>query len=469
MWYGVEMEQFQFNFPFQKINKEKRIVTGIATADNIDQSDEQVTFEASQKAFSKWIGNIREMHGKQAVGTAVAYRPVTVWYKGSQYRGIEVDAYISKGAPNAWEKVLDKTYKGFSVGGAVLQKTKIWSKDAGKDITQITDYFLGELSIVDNPDNPTSLFTLIKSAGNGQYEVASEDFDIYYCQEHKIAKANSDSCSECVDPMIKIGTISEFETELINKMVNEFDMQKGEKIVSTEINKAVAPETCADCGATDMNDDGMCKACVITKDAASSKKETEAAAAEDAKDGGKDDAEEDASGKLKKSLQNNSEDDTVKSMEISTEQKVGFIQKFITWLNDDEKKVDAPVEEIAKSVAVDETIVEEVIEKNTDGGSEVNIEDIAALLDTKLEKFKTEIAEETDAKLEAISKSVEVVTTKVEEASTKVDAIDEDSALKKSVDKTDEKVEEKIEKSVPSFWGEIFVPTAVANVFGYEN
>lgn len=49
--------------PFTKVNREKRTVSGFATLDNIDQTNDVVTAEASVKAFENFRGNIREMHG----------------------------------------------------------------------------------------------------------------------------------------------------------------------------------------------------------------------------------------------------------------------------------------------------------------------------------------------------------------------------------------------------------------------
>ena len=61
--------------PFTKVNREKRTVSGFATLDNLDQTGDLVTSEASLKAFENFRGNIREMHGPNAVGKMVSFRP----------------------------------------------------------------------------------------------------------------------------------------------------------------------------------------------------------------------------------------------------------------------------------------------------------------------------------------------------------------------------------------------------------
>ena len=220
------MEEIRFNFPFQKVNKDKRIVTGIATAENIDQSGDIVDFQGSLTAFKSWVGNIREMHGREAVGKAVSYNPTTVEYQGKRYPAIEVNAYISKGAPNTWEKVLDGTLRGFSIGGHIVEKGSM-SID-GMDHRVIKSYVLGELSLVDNPDNPAALISMIKMADNGtlELEMEKDGFTIFYCDEHKVIKANTQECDFCEIPMVSLGFVDEFNVDEIDKMIAEFDIAK---------------------------------------------------------------------------------------------------------------------------------------------------------------------------------------------------------------------------------------------------
>jgi hypothetical protein len=92
--------------PFTKVNREKRTVSGFATLDNIDQTGDVVTSEASIKAFENFRGNIREMHQPTAVGKVVSFKPETYYDPKSKefYNGVYVDVYVSKGAQDTWEK-----------------------------------------------------------------------------------------------------------------------------------------------------------------------------------------------------------------------------------------------------------------------------------------------------------------------------------------------------------------------------
>ena len=163
------MENFNLSFPIEMIKKEQRIISGIATADNIDKSGDIVDFSASLEAFKNWGGNIREMHSPVAVGKAVNFVPIKIKGEdGEEYNAIRVDAYISKGAQDTWEKILDGTLQAFSIGGKVLQKSESAEKMfRGRPVNVIEKYVLGELSVVDNPANALATVDIIKRSDDG--------------------------------------------------------------------------------------------------------------------------------------------------------------------------------------------------------------------------------------------------------------------------------------------------------------
>ena len=241
----MHLENLNFTFPFQKINKEQRIVTGIATADNPDLVDDVVNFDASVEAFSNWIGNIREMHSPIAVGKLVDWKPVPVTFEGDTYQGIEVSVYISKGAENTWQKILDGTLRGFSIGGNVVKTEKKKSEKLGRYINEIVNYKLGELSVVDNPCNPAGMFAMIKSI-DGQLEYVAEDMqDVYYCEEDAYTSIGGDSvCPYCEEDMLIIGKSQEYDELIVNKLyetINE-SFQKALSDINTVPTDAMAAE-----------------------------------------------------------------------------------------------------------------------------------------------------------------------------------------------------------------------------------
>lgn len=235
---------FNITFPFTKVDKEKRQVTGIATADNIDSEDDLVDFGGSMEAFSKWQGNIREMHQPIAAGKMVHFTPVKVkGDNGSIYDGVEVTSYVSKGAQDTWEKVLDGTLSGYSIGGGIIDATYEFDKAQGKSYRHVNKYELLELSLVDNPANPLSKFSMIKMAKEGEkiegfdhVEKINNGLDqmfykgtdvnnihtLYYCSQHGIAKADENKCPEH-GQMTEIGFIEDFDNEQIRKMIENYE------------------------------------------------------------------------------------------------------------------------------------------------------------------------------------------------------------------------------------------------------
>lgn len=126
------------------------IVYGIASSPNRDSDGEIVTAEAMAKALPDYLkfGAVREMHdGSKAAGTAIDAK-------------VESDGNTSFSAmivdPLAVKKVQSKVYKGFSIGGRVLER------DPGDD-SVITGLKLIEVSLVDRPANPEAVLTMFKS------------------------------------------------------------------------------------------------------------------------------------------------------------------------------------------------------------------------------------------------------------------------------------------------------------------
>src|SRR5690606_6893747 len=111
-----------------------------------DSQGEIVRKEAIIRALPDYmkLGNIREMHQASAVGKA---KEAVIDENGLLIRAKIVDK-------NAWQKVKEGVYNGFSIGGhVVMQKGR-----------EILDMVLTEISIVDRPSNPDTIFTLVKAA-----------------------------------------------------------------------------------------------------------------------------------------------------------------------------------------------------------------------------------------------------------------------------------------------------------------
>jgi hypothetical protein len=224
-WHNSE-HTVNLAFPIAKVNKEKRTVSGFASLDNVDRHGDIVTAEASKKAFENFRGNIREMHGPSAVGKMLSFKEDSFFDKasGKKYNGVYVTAYISKGAPDAWEKVLDGTYTGFSIGGNIVDAKMEKSDDGSEqDRRVIHNYDLHELSLVDSPANPlANIFSIQKMAANAVTE------NVFWCQEDEIASTSTDvakTCVSCGDPMSNIGWVEQSDSEkfeAIEKVIDSY-------------------------------------------------------------------------------------------------------------------------------------------------------------------------------------------------------------------------------------------------------
>ena len=175
--------------PFTKVNRENRTVSGFATLDNVDQTGDVVTAEASLKAFKNFRGNIREMHGSIAVGKMISFKPETYYDQKTQkfYNGVFVTTYISKGAQDTWEKVLDGTLSGFSIGGKIKESDNEINKATGETVRFIKNYDLVELSIVDSPANEMcNILSIEKMNGELVFKGMAAGIvteNIFYCEE----------------------------------------------------------------------------------------------------------------------------------------------------------------------------------------------------------------------------------------------------------------------------------------------
>jgi hypothetical protein len=188
-YWSANGESIHLSVPFTKVNREKRTVSGFATLDNVDQTGDVVTAEASLKAFENFRGNLREMHTPLAVGKVVSFKPETFYDPTTKsfYSGVYVDAYISKGAQDTWEKVLDGTLSGFSIGGKINESDNEVNKATGQSVRFIKDYDLIELSIVDSPANELcNILSISKVNGQLVFKGIAADVkmeNIFYCAE----------------------------------------------------------------------------------------------------------------------------------------------------------------------------------------------------------------------------------------------------------------------------------------------
>lgn len=236
----VGSNHFNMSIPITKIDTENRMVYGVATADNIDRSGDVVTASASVSAFNAFNGAIREMHQPIAAGKLVHFTQDVIWSEEeeSYFNAILVSVYVSKGAESTWQKVLDGTLTGFSIGGTATEQSEQWSPEYNMMVNYIYAYELTELSLVDTPCNQLSNFISILKSKNGDTlsGILSETMikNVMWCEEDRISISTTDdssSCRLCQSMMKNIGFfevgdgISQIDEmgKILNKYLSERD------------------------------------------------------------------------------------------------------------------------------------------------------------------------------------------------------------------------------------------------------
>ena len=397
-------DNISLSVPFTKVNREKRTVSGFATLDNLDQTNDVVTAEASLKAFEGFRGNIREMHGSNAVGKMVSFKPETYFdaKSGEFYNGVYVDAYISKGAQDTWEKVLDGTLSGFSIGGKIIESDNEVNKSTGQSVRFIKNYSLLELSVVDSPANELCNIISI-SKMNGQLifkgiatEVSTEN--IFYCEE-------SDS--------VFMSKEKEFNSPITGKPASLIGW-----VESNDVNKAKEIE----------------KILASFKKSRLTLPETQTIAKQANAQGGNEVSE-------------NTETVAVEEtalVEVSAPAQDAVVEKAVT----EDVVADTSAETVEKAADVSEVVVDEpdfakmlgdlkgFFSDTLSKASEANAAQVTTIKET-VEAFsksvETQISELADKHTE-LSKTVENIKSTIDNVEKRVDAVESETAIKKSSD-----------------------------------
>jgi hypothetical protein len=248
--WDVEGEDVRLSMPFSKIDKERRIVSGFATLDNVDRQNDVVTADASMQAFSKFRGNIREMHQPISVGKMVSFKEDKYFDPETKkfYSGVYVSTYISKGAQDTWEKVLDGTLSGFSIGGRMKKYDDAYDANLDKSVRIIKEYDLMELSLVDSPANQfANVLSIQKVDGvdTVQGDIADTQIEnVFWDSESGIVMLSDQE--SVISPtsgtqMQNIGFVEKNDNEKTDMIKFLVDSAKG--INTIEINKEVSPMT----------------------------------------------------------------------------------------------------------------------------------------------------------------------------------------------------------------------------------
>jgi hypothetical protein len=420
--------------PLTKVDKERRIVSGFASLDNVDKQDDIVTAEASMDAFAKFRGNIREMHQPLAVGKMVSFKADKYFDPESKkfYNGVFVSAYVSKGAQDTWEKVLDGTLTGFSIGGRMNKWDDGFDEKSDKAIRIIKQYDLIELSLVDSPANQFANIVSVEKVDGVDVIKADETVleNVFYDKESglvMVSENESEVSPTTGEQMANIGFVEKTDNEKTDMIKFLVDSAKG--INTSKINKEVQPMTKSKTQVekTDVVEDVM-----VAPEADASVAEVieEVAKAEEVET-----------------------TDVVKADEVVAEE----IAKA-----EDAEAVETVTEAVVEVSKSEEVIAEAVTEmKNTLESAFSDLVSTVKSLQAEVELLKSSKVDVDTVKdsFVAVAKDIAAVSNEFNEFGKRVDAVEADTAFRKSGDIGDifQSQPEMVEKSL---WGGSFLKTA---------
>lgn len=229
MHFETSGDSVKLGLYFSKVDEEKRTVSGFATLDNVDSHGDIIDADGSVEAFRRFRGGLREMHTNNAVGTILSFEEAKSYSNDEDkvYRGVYISAKVSKGAQDTWEKVLDGTLKGFSIGGKIKKVDSAEVEGRGK-VKVIKDYDLIEVSLVDNPANPLANVLTVQKLGDeyiyseGDMTKATQNI-LYQEDTGTIVLSEADE----KDGFVNIGWVeSDSDTEKIREAVEKYKASK---------------------------------------------------------------------------------------------------------------------------------------------------------------------------------------------------------------------------------------------------
>jgi hypothetical protein len=436
--WDMDGDNVRLSMPFSKVDQERRIVSGFATLDNVDKQADIVTTEASLKAFAKFRGNIREMHQPISVGKMVNFKEDRYFDAESKkfYSGVFVSAYISKGAQNTWEKVLDGTLSGFSIGGKMNKYDDMYDEKMEKTIRIIKDYDLIELSLVDNPANQFANILSVEKV-NGVDMIKGENLDVefenvFWDKENGIVKVSSEETEESPingTLMKNIGFVEKNDSEKSEMIKFLVDSAKG--INTSKMKKEEDPMNETTENVVEKNDDLVEEAQVAPEADAETTADVEKAYSEEDKD--KEEKSMDEEEKKADDMKED-EEETMKSEDMEETAK----------------------EEVSKSDEVIATAVADIKDTLTSAFSDL-AETVKSLHEQVSELNKS--LGIVKGELSSVKGELSQAKSEFDNFGKRVDAVEADTAFRKSGD-LGEIVQDQPEKVEKSLWGGRFLKTA---------
>jgi hypothetical protein len=384
------------------------------------------------------------MHQPISVGKMVSFKEDKYFDPESKkfYTGVYVSAYVSKGAQDTWEKVLDGTLSGFSIGGRMNKYDDMYDEKMEKTIRVIKEYDLTELSLVDNPANQFANIMSIEKVDGVEIVkgLETEIENVFWDDENGIVTVSKDDSAVSPisgTPMKNIGFVETNDVEKSEMIKFLVDSAKG--INLSKMNKEEDPmtETTEDVAA--VADDVVVEDAQVAPEADATVEDVvkaDEAEATKAEDMDEDDV--------------NGDSDPEEEMDKSTDMEDKSY---------DEKKSET-VDEVAEVSKADDVLANAIAEIQT--GITSAFSDLSAVvksLNDEIADLKKSLGVIT-ADVASVKNDVTATKGELNEFGKGLDAVVADTAFRKSGDLGEIVQETQIEKSENSLWGGRFLKTA---------
>lgn len=149
-----------------KADESKRLVSGIATAEEPDRDSEIMDYESSAPHFKSWSQHTAEVTGGKSLGAVREMHQLASIGKLTDIQFSDAAKQITVVAKvvddSAWTKVMEGVLTSFSISGRAVRKWKDKTNSAWTrfEISPV------EISLVDVPALPSAVFSIIKRDGS---------------------------------------------------------------------------------------------------------------------------------------------------------------------------------------------------------------------------------------------------------------------------------------------------------------
>jgi HK97 family phage prohead protease len=200
----MKVQTFQMNINEFEVKAGKIKIKGKASTPQVDRYNDVVKPEAFMGTMEAYMTNpvvLLQHDTDKPIGKVIAYKILS--------DGLEVEAEISNDIDNCMKLITDGILRTFSIGFFVKKWGFIMQDD--KEIREISEIDLVEISVVTTPANPGAIFSLAKSIKQFFTEIKEAEAIAATAQVEPIQSQVEQALIAPVEPAIELATPAPIE------------------------------------------------------------------------------------------------------------------------------------------------------------------------------------------------------------------------------------------------------------------